>query len=143
MKKLNLSKIKKINFRQILSRLLNHIQLIAVTMSLVLIVGFGLFLYRDFYLTIIFAREIVLLESEVSEITINKDFLNSIEQRHKQKQSLIIRDWSGFNNVFYRSTTPRNDNPVIEDEISDEIVNEDTPEQEDPVDEVITPVTSF
>ncbi len=90
----------KINFRDILDIIISKLRIIVVILSILVITGFGFFLYRDFYLTIISAREIVILQNEVAATAINSDELESATQKHKQKQSLPIRDWSDFQNIF-------------------------------------------
>ncbi len=94
----------KINFRDILDIIISKLRIIVVVLSILVITGFGFFLYRDFYLTIISAREIVVLQNEVASTAINADELESATQKHKQKQSLPIRDWSNLQNIFNKTT---------------------------------------
>jgi len=115
MKSLNLKQITNINYHEIKDKIISHLKLIVIILSVLIVIGFGLFLYRDFYLTIISARKIVILENEVSAITINTNKINSIEQKYNKKQSLILRDWSGLNNSFYKGKNPATSAPIIID----------------------------
>ena len=105
MKKISLPKI---DFHDFIDKIITHIKIIISVLFILIITGFGFFLYRDFYLTIISAQEIVILESEIGSTTIKTDLLESLEQKQKQKQSLIQRDWSKFKNIFYKS-----DNDIV------------------------------
>jgi len=136
MKSINLNKIKNINFREILDGAIAHLKLIATITATISVIGFGLFLYQDFYLTIISAQKIIILENKVSDTVINEMVLNSIGQKHDQKKSIPLRDWSKFNQIFSETASPTGDNKLNDSNNNIEVV--DFLQEEN-----IKPVTSF
>lgn len=74
--------------------MLDHLILVSIGISVIIIVFMGYFLYNNFYRTIIAARQVIVLESEVAQMQIDMDKLNSVYERYQKKLNLPLYQWS-------------------------------------------------
>ncbi|MGB0757128.1 MAG: hypothetical protein ACPGO5_01605 [Patescibacteria group bacterium] len=114
--------LPKIPIKKVLSVALGQIKHIAIILSIVLLLSFGWFLYQNFYTTIISAREIVILESEVSSNNVDIHLLQRVEKSHAAKQEIQIKSWGVMRSAF--SDTPATNNDL---QLDDPFSNEVTP----------------
>lgn len=125
-----------IPIKEIAGVLLENIQVIGIMLSLIVVLSFGLFLYRNFYTTIIEARAIVVLEGELAQTAVNVTSLQKVEQNLNTKKQLPEYSWNTVNNLF-------NDNqsPAVETQTPVDEIIQNNPEPITDTD--ITPRTSF
>lgn len=125
-----------IPIKEIAGVLLENIQVIGIMLSLIVVLSFGLFLYRNFYTTIIEARAIVVLEGELAQTAVNVTSLQKVEQNLNTKKQLPAYSWNTVNNLF-------NDNqsPAVETQTPVDEIIQNNPEPITDTD--ITPRTSF
>lgn len=85
---------------------------IIIFASILIIVIFGFFLYFNFYQTIISAKEIIILQADVTPGKINITLLDKIETSYQNKLEPQEYDWSQFSRYFSSnfSTSGSSDN---------------------------------
>lgn len=77
------SKIKKL-----LRLLLKYLKLLSVFIAIALIASIGYFLYKNLYLTIISAKEIIVLQKDISLGRIRMDILETVENNLQNKLAI-------------------------------------------------------
>jgi len=65
--------------------ILTHLTPVSIGLSIILILGIGIFLYKNFYLTIISAKEIIILQKDISVGSLRIDLLETIENNYQNK----------------------------------------------------------
>lgn len=78
------------------------------------------FLYNEFYLTVTAEKKIEQLNEEFADTSVNLGLLEKLEVNHKQKTSLPLKNWNGFNNLFTIQPIDNLPAPVMVDDDSDQ-----------------------
>ncbi len=103
-----MNNLKKI-FTKILKKIIDHLMVVVLILSLTLVTFVGIFLYKNFYITIISAKRIIVLQQEVSPASLKQDLVNKIVQKSKEKQNIKPLNWQKLEKVFIIPTN-QNDN---------------------------------
>ncbi len=101
--------------------LLKHLKLLTIFFSFLIVLGIGIFLYFNFYQTIISAKQIIVLQSDIAPATINIKLLDQVEAKYQEKIKPTNYKWERFTNIFATNQTnsspnnftPSNINPQI------------------------------
>lgn len=141
--KLPLKKIKQIG-----PWVLKHLTVTSITLSLLLIVSIGIFLYKNFYLTIISAKEIIILQKDISLGSLKIDLLEKAENNYQDKLDLKLHERSETGTNMFEPNTeaaePENtkNNPIVEpeEEVIPPTVDENTPPSDN---DIAAPKTTF
>lgn len=89
-----------INFHKILDFVLRKLKAIGYCTAFLLVFGFGIFLYRNFYLTIINAQQVSILERDTSAEVVNQELLQKVVEEYKNKSTIEPRNWSNYKSLF-------------------------------------------
>lgn len=79
---------------------LKNIKSISIIFSILIILIIGFFLYFNFYQTIISAKQIIVLQSDIAPATINTKLLDEVELNFENKLKPTNYNWDKFSNIF-------------------------------------------
>lgn len=82
------------------SFLLKHLKSMSIIFSLLIILLIGFFLYFNFYQTIISAKQIIVLQTDIAPSTINTKLLDEVELNYHNKLKPTNYSWDKFSNIF-------------------------------------------
>ncbi len=94
-----MNNIQKI-FKKISKTIIDHLMVVVLILSLTLITFVGIFLYKNFYITIISAKRIIVLQQEVSPASLKQELVNEIVKKNKEKQSIEPINWEKLKDIF-------------------------------------------
>jgi hypothetical protein len=107
--------------KQILHKLnhyiLNHLKTYTIIFSVLLVIIIGIFLYYNFYQTIISTKEIIILQEDIAPATINIELLNKVEKTFQSKQVKTNFDWKQYNKIFNSLDNPLPADSTLENNI--------------------------
>lgn len=96
---------------------INHLKIYTVIFSFFLVVGIGVFLYFNFYQTIISAKEIIILQADIAPAAINLELLKKVEDSYQKKLVNANFDWKQFDKLFLPIRNELLNNPSSEENI--------------------------
>jgi len=108
-------------FKKFKNTLLNHIKTLTILFSILIVTGVGLFLYYNFYQTIISAKQIIILQSDIAPSTVDIRLLEQVENKFKIKTQPKNINWDNFKNIFSGNLTVTNNQDSIDSDISPKI----------------------
>lgn len=79
---------------------LKHLKSMTIIFSLIIIVAIGFFLYFNFYQTIISAKQIIVLQTDIAPSTVNVKLLDEVELQYENKLKTTNYSWDKFSNIF-------------------------------------------
>ncbi len=91
---------------------LKHLKSITVLFSFVIILIIGFFLYFNFYQTIISAKQIIILQTDIAPSTVDIKLLNDVEKKYENKLKPTVFSWEKFSNIFSTNINLQNPSPV-------------------------------
>ena len=80
--------------------LIRHIKSSSIFISIILVGLIGLFLYFNFYQTIISAKKIIVLQADVSPAIIKIHYLEKIQTKYLEKLEVKEYDWNEYQSAF-------------------------------------------
>ncbi len=86
--------------KKISRQLTEHLTVLVIIISVALISFVGIFLYKNFYMTIISAKKIIILQQEVAPGVIKNALLENIKTNYNNKQALERMDWEKIEKIF-------------------------------------------
>lgn len=96
---------------------INHLKIYTIIFSFFLVIGIGIFLYFNFYQTIISAKEIIILQADIAPATINLELLKKVEDSYQKKLVNSNFDWKQFDKIFLPIHNELLDNSFTEKDI--------------------------
>lgn len=105
-------------FLQKLNRyFINHLKIYTIIFSFFLVVGIGVFLYFNFYQTIISAKEIIILQADIAPAAINLELLKKVEDSYQKKLIDSNFNWEQFDKLFLPTRNESLNNSFSEEDI--------------------------
>lgn len=87
-------------FKIISSFFIKHIKSSSILISIILVGSIGIFLYFNFYQTMISAKKIIILQADVSPAKIKINLLEKIKDKYQKKLEIKEYNWDKYQNVF-------------------------------------------
>lgn len=105
-------------FLQKLNRyFINHLKIYTIFFSFFLVIGIGIFLYFNFYQTIISAKEIIILQADIAPAAINLELLKKVEDSYQKKLIDSNFNWEQFDKLFLPTRNESLNNSFSEEDI--------------------------
>gem|GEM_PF-2592549 len=96
---------------------INHLKIYTIIFSFFLVIGIGVFLYFNFYQTIISAKEIIILQTDIAPAAINLKLLKKVEDSYQKKLINFNFDWEQFDKLFLPIRNESANNSFSEEDI--------------------------
>jgi hypothetical protein len=96
---------------------INHLKIYTVIFSFFLVIGIGVFLYFNFYQTIISAKEIIILQADIAPAAINLELLKKVEDSYQKKLINSNFNWEQFDKLFLPIRNESINNSFSEEDI--------------------------
>jgi len=96
---------------------INHLKIYTIIFSFFLVIGIGVFLYFNFYQTIISAKEIIILQADIAPAAINLKLLKKVEDSYQKKLINFNFDWEQFDKLFLPIRNESANNSFSEEDI--------------------------
>ncbi len=103
--------------------LTEHLTILAIAIAVTLIAFVGIFLYKNFYMTIISAKKIIILQQEVAPGVIKNALLDDIKANYNNKQTLERVDWIKVERIFRSPNIQKNLSNPGQKSATAEVVN--------------------
>ncbi len=110
--------------KKIFHQITEHLTILVAVIAVVLITFVGIFLYQNFYMTIISAKKIIILQQEVAPGVIKNSLLDEIKTNYQNKQTLEKENWQTIEKIFATPNAQQEENNITQKSAVAEIKND-------------------